>query len=69
MVVKYVHNTTRGVLNRNQERKVLMRHPTCWNDYDHYYILDGILRRYQIEYERNVNVEDCEDKLLMLLTR
>ena len=53
-VVKCVHHNPRNVLNINQARQALQRHPILLNDSDHDYIFDKIGGRNKIECERNL---------------
>ena len=52
MVIKDVHNTPQSFFNINPVNKYLQRNTICLTDHDHDYIIDEILCREKIEYER-----------------
>ena len=54
-----MHNITRrSVCNRNQSLQALHRHPVFSTDSDHDHIIDDIVSKDKIKYERNIYVGD-----------
>ena len=42
VVVKYVHDISKEIFNRNHAKQDLQKHPICLTDSDHYFILEEI---------------------------
>ena len=60
MTVKYVHDITRSVCNRNQAKQALQRHPVCIDESDHNYILEK-LNVDKMNYKRNISGNGDEE--------
>ena len=58
MEVTDVKQTPNSVCNRNHAHKSLQRHHICLTDSGHDFILDEIQRRDNIEYDRDMTVEN-----------
>ena len=62
--MKEVQDILRSFFNRNQERKSLLRHPIFITDLYHEYIIDENFRLEQVEFERNIRIENTSDYYL-----
>ena len=61
MLVIDVKQTPNIECNRNQAHKYLQRHTICLTDSDHDFILDEIKYGENIEYERDMSVNDNKE--------
>ena len=59
--VKYVHDITKSIFNRNNSKQALWKSPICLTDSDHDYILEEIEQRDKIDLERNLRDDDDEE--------
>ena len=61
--ITYFHAIPTIVCSRTQAKKAISRQPICLTDSDYDYILEEIVRRETIEFEREVDVysDDMED--------
>ena len=57
------HAIPTSICSRTQAKKAISRQPICLTDADYDYILEEIVRRDKIEFEREVDVysDDMED--------
>ena len=64
--VKDVHDTPKIICNINNTKQVLLKHPICLTDSDHYFILEEIELRDKIKLEINL-MDDGDEKYLLLI--
>ena len=67
MSVTEVKQIPKHVHNRNQVCRALQSHRICLTDSDNYFILDKIKRRDNIEYDRDISVDDNDSYLHELI--
>ena len=57
-VVKYVADVTRNISNKKQARQALQKRPIFITHTYHYFIIDKIMRWYQIEHRKQINIDN-----------